>query len=243
MPLLEVAAILLLAGFAALTQSLTGFGFGLLIVPPLVLMLGPQDAVILSNVLATGLAGLMLLRLYRDVEWRIGSLLLVCSIAGMPIGLVVLLGLDARVLQAVIAVSVIAFTLVLLRGVRVGSRPTLVGTILSGFVAGVLRTSTSMSGPPVVLYLQGAGMDSATFRATISAFFFGSGLLAVMVFAFEGSLDADLGLAGIIAVPAVLAGLELGGRLYPRVSEELFRRLVFVVLIGSALVALVGAVI
>ncbi|MDZ7729191.1 MAG: sulfite exporter TauE/SafE family protein [Dehalococcoidia bacterium] len=241
MPLLEVAIIIAVAGLAAVVQSLTGFGFGLLIVPPLVLILGPRDAVVLSNVLATGLAGLMLLRLYRDVEWRTGSLLLLCSIVGMPAGFVVLVSLDARVLQVLIALSVIVFTIVLVRGVTLGSRPTMAGTAVAGVLAGVLRTSTSMSGPPIVLYLQGAGMASAEFRATLAAFFFASGALAVALFAVEGTLDAGLGLSGIVTIPAVLAGLEAGGRLYRHVSEERFRSLVFAVLIASALAAIAGA--
>lgn len=241
MPFAEVAIIIAIAGVAAVVQSLTGFGFGLLIMPALVLILGPRDAVVLSNLLATCLAGLMLLRLYHDVDWRTGGLLLGCSIVGMPAGFFVLVALDPRLLQVLIAVSVIVFTIVLARGVTLGSRPTMTGTAVAGVLAGVLRTSTSMSGPPIVLYLQGAGMTSAIFRATLAAFFFTSGALAVALFAVEGTLDVGLGISGLVTIPAVLLGLEAGGRLYHRVSEDRFRTLVFAVLIAAALAAIVGA--
>lgn len=242
MGLFEVLAVVSLVAVAALVQSLTGFGFALLIVPPLVLLLGPRDAVVLANVLGTAIAAVMLVQLRSDVQWRPVVILVAASTAGMPFGLLVLLYLDPVLLQVLIAMLVIVFTVMLMRGANLGTRLTTTGSIASGVVAGVLRTSTSMAGPPVVLYLQGTGIGSGAFRSTIAAFFFVSGSLGVLVFAVEGSLDARLGGVGLLAAPAVFAGLHLGGRLYSRVEEVRFRGIVFAVLIVSAVVAIVGAI-
>lgn len=238
----EVMAVVALAGGAALVQSTTGFGFGLLIVPPLVLLLGPTDAVVLSNVLATGLAGMMLYWLHGAVEWRTVLLLVGASVVGMPGGLLVLTQFPASVLQIIIAGAVIVFTLLLIRGATVGSETTKFKTLVVGLVAGILRMATSMSGPPVVLYLQGTGMRPGPFRSTLTAFFFIAGVMAVVAYAIEGSLDADLGLTGLIAVPAVLLGLTAGGRIYPYIREAQFRGFVFAVLLTSATLAIATAI-
>ena len=238
----EILAVIALAGVAALIQSMTGFGFALLIVPPLVLLLGPREAVVLANVLGTAIAAVMLLGLHREVQWKTASVLIGASVLGLPVGLLALTQLDPDVLQVLIAATVIVFTVLLIRGYSLGSRITLQGSLAAGIFAGVLRTSTSMAGPPVVLYLQGTRMPSGVFRSTITAFFFLSGLAGVAVFTIEGTLDARLGLTGLAATPAVLAGLLIGARLYERVGEARFRGVVFAVLIASALLAIAGAI-
>ncbi len=238
----EILAVIALAGVAALIQSMTGFGFALLIVPPLVLLLGPREAVVLANVLGTAIAAVMLLGLHREVQWKTASVLIGASVLGLPVGLLALTQLDPDVLQVLIAATVIVFTVLLIRGYSLGSRITLQGSLAAGIFAGVLRTSTSMAGPPVVLYLQGTHMPSGVFRSTITAFFFLSGLAGVAVFTIEGTLDARLGLTGLAATPAVLAGLLIGARLYERVGEARFRGVVFAVLIASALLAIAGAI-
>jgi uncharacterized protein len=238
----EILAVIALVGIAALIQSMTGFGFALLIVPPLVLLLGPREAVVLSNVIGTVIAAVMLLRLHREVQWKTTAVLIGASVFGLPLGLLALTQLDPDVLQVFIAITVIVFTVLLMRGFALGSRITLQGSLAAGVIAGVLRTSTSMSGPPVVLYLQGTRMPSGAFRSTMTGFALLSGLTGVAVFLVEGSLTARLGLTGLAATPAVLAGLYVGARLYDRVGEARFRGVVFAVLIASALLAIAGAI-
>ena len=241
MGIFEVVAVIVLVAGAAIVQSMTGFGFALLIVPPLVLLLGPREAVVIANVVGTALAGAMLTRLHAEVQWATAFLLIGASLAGMPIGLLVLTQTSPDVLQVLIAVTVIVFTLLLMSGLSLGSQLTRTGSIMTGLVAGTLRTSTSMAGPPIVLYLQGTAMPSGVFRSTITAFFFLSGLGAVLVFAGEGSLTGELALVGVASAPAVYAGLRVGANLYGRIGEARFRGLVFAVLIASALMAIAGA--
>jgi len=233
-----IAAIFMLSGSAAFAQSLTGFGFGLLIVPPLVLLLGAKEAVLVSNVLSTALVVLLAARLYRHVDRRAWFLLTMGSIAGMPLGLVVLIFVRPELLQAIIAINVIVFTVLLTRRwtISAGGKA---NDIATGIVSGVLRTSTSMSGPPIVIYLQGKGMDATTFRATISAFFLTSGLLAMATFAAAGRFSVDTWQACAAGLPGVFVGMVAGNRVFHRVDEARFRQLVILLLFVSAAIALV----
>jgi uncharacterized membrane protein YfcA len=236
----EAVAVFLLAAGASVVQSLTGLGFGLLIVPPLVLVVGPKDAVVVSNVLATILSGALLVRQHPQVEWRTGTALLVAAIAGMPLGLLVLVVISPGALQVLIAVTVILFTLLLARGLRIHAAG-LAGDAVAGLISGVLRTSTSMSGPPVVLYLQGTGMSPDRFRATLAWFFVASGVISIGLFGLAGRLDGRVGAEVAVGFPALAAGLAGGSALYRRVDAALFRRVVFGVLLVSAVLALVTA--
>lgn len=231
--------IFLLAAAAALIQAISGLGFGLLIVPPLVLVLGPKDAVIVSNVLATVLSLGLLWRQRADVQWRMASTLFAGSVVGMPLGLLVLVVASPVLLQLVIAISVLVFTLLLMRGLRV-DRGGLAGDLSVGVVSGVLRTSTSMSGPPVVIYLQGRGVASHHFRAALTAFFALSGSVSMVLFAASGQLTGQIGLEVLPGIPALAVGFFGGGLIYRHINEQRFRVFVYAILLVSALLALVG---
>jgi uncharacterized membrane protein YfcA len=239
MDALTVASVCALAAAAAFTQSLSGFGFSLLIVPPLTLILGPRDAVVTANALGLLVNAVTLQRLHEHVDWRLGITLFLAAAVGMPFGLLVLAFVPRDALQILIAVTVLVSTVLIWRGwrLRASGRSADVGV---GLVSGVLNTSTSMSGPPVVLYLQGKGYLRGMFRATLTAYFLASGLLAVILFLAAGQMDADIAAMTLIAAPALVVGFVLGHTLFHRLDEERFRQVVIAVLILSAVLAMVG---
>ncbi|MEX2080074.1 MAG: sulfite exporter TauE/SafE family protein, partial [Dehalococcoidia bacterium] len=114
----DALLVALLAGGAAFMQALTGFGFSLLIVPPLALVIGPKEAVVVANVLSGTVNLVMVSRLHAKADWRVAGRLLVGAMAGMPFGLAVLIVISPRGLQVVIAVMVLVFTWMLARGLR-----------------------------------------------------------------------------------------------------------------------------
>lgn len=238
---LQLAAIFLLAVFASGTQASTGFGFGLLIVPPLVLVAGPKDAVVISNVLATALSAFMTAQLRGAVEWRTGFVLLLAAACGMPIGLAVLIWLEPDLLQVVIATSVLLATVALARGFRIPAAGVWADAAV-GLMSGALRTSTSMSGPPVVLYLQGQGLPPDRFRATLTAFFLATGLMAIVSFALGARFNEDVGFAVLAGLPALAVGWVVGNAIFARLNERIFRRVVLSVLVASSLIAIAGGV-
>jgi uncharacterized protein len=237
---LETIGVVILAFLAALTQSLSGFGFSLFIVPPLALLVGPREAVVLANTLGILMNIVVVQRTHRHADWRLGSIILVGAAAGMPLGLLLLVFVDPRILQVVIAVTVILSTVFVWRGTRfrrVG-RPQ---DFAAGLVSGVLNTSTSMSGPPVVLYMQGRGVEPNRFRATLGAFFLASNLIAIALFFSAGRLTLEILLMTLVALPLVIAGYLVGNRVYMHLDLIRFRQVVIGVLIGSGVIALASA--
>ncbi len=234
-------AVVVLAATAAFIQAVSGFGFSLFIVPILALLLGPRDTVVLANVLSTFSNAMQVRNIGYAAERRTAALLMLGSAAGMPLGLAVLLLVNPRALQIVIALAVIGFTLVLMRGISFHAAGTL-GDAFAGFTSGLLNTSTSMSGPPVVLYLQSKGLAPLQFRATISLFFLITSAIAVGLVAIAGVIKPYVLVAFVLAVPAVILGQQAGNRVFPRIDVLLFRRMVFGILFVSAGIAIVGAV-
>lgn len=231
-------AVLLSAAVASCIQSLSGFGFSLFIVPVLAVLIGPKETVFLANVLSVVLNAIQLRHMRASVDWQASGMLVLGSFLGMPLGVAVLVILNPGILKLAIAGTVIVFTVLLIRGLRLhqGGRA---GDIGVGFVSGVFNTSTSMSGPPVVIYLQGKGLPPMRFRATATFFFFVGAVGAVVLLSVGGASTWLAWQAAAVALPGVFAGRLVGNGLYHKVSDALFRQVVFGVLFISAAVAIV----
>ncbi len=237
---LTIGAVMALAGVASLIQALSGFGFSLFIVPFLAMVVGPKETVALANLLGTAVNLTQLQAVGRAAEGRMTAAMVAGCYLGMPLGLAVLLVVEPRVLQAAIGGCVLVFTSVLARGWRLRGRGARwdIGT---GFVSGILNTSTSMSGPPVVLYLQGRGLAPLAFRGTTTVYFLATSGGAAAMLAVSGVLTMHTALLALVAFPASQVGRLAGNRLFRRFDERRFRALVFGILAVSACSALANA--
>jgi uncharacterized membrane protein YfcA len=106
---------------------------------------------------------------------------------------------------------------------------------LAGFTSGVLTTSISVSGPPIVLWLESRGAHPEEFRATLAASFLALNLAGgVLLVAAEGGGSLAAGTVGPL-LGLVAAGYGLGALAFRRLDRERFYTLVLV------LVACTGA--
>jgi uncharacterized protein len=233
-----LAALAALAGAAV--QSATGFGFALVLGPALFAVMDPVEAV--TALLVLGLA-LNLLVLFeggrpRHVDWRALTPMLLAALPGLAAGAVALTQLSKEALQVTVGIAVIlAAAWQLRRGAGAGSHAQLppAAAWIAGFASGLLTTSISVSGPPIVLWLEARGVRPEEFRASLAASFLALNLAGgAVLLAVEGSGALDAGtvapLLGLVA-----AGYLLGALAFRRLNRERF----FMLVLG--LVAATGA--
>jgi uncharacterized membrane protein YfcA len=105
---------------------------------------------------------------------------------------------------------------------------------VAGFAGGVTSALFGAGGPPYVIYLSQRGLSKEEFRATLGLVTMTSISLRVIAFFLTGLLlDPHVWLAAALAVPAALAGVAVGRRIFLRVSRETLMRLVAVLLFAS----------
>jgi uncharacterized membrane protein YfcA len=232
-------AIALIVAFAAATQSITGFGFALIVVPGLTLLLGPKVAVVAMSSIGVPLVIWNAIRWRRDIRWREALTTSVAALVGMPIGLVVLTRANDEVLEVIIGVTILALTLWLWQGLHL---PEGRGTeVAAGLTSGALATSVGTNGPPLVIAFQAVGLEPAAFRATLQACFVGQGSIALALFWTQGLVVHDVGIAFLAGAPAAVIGALVGDSIAPPVPEGRFRTWVLVLLAASGLLALGSA--
>jgi uncharacterized protein len=215
-----LAALAALAG--ACVQSATGFGFALVLSPALFAVMEPTEAVTALLLLGAVLNLLVLLERH-NARWSLLPPLLLSAVPGLALGAAVLAALSREPLQIGVGLAVIGAALWQLRH-RAATRR-LPGAV-AGFVSGILTTSISISGPPLVLWLEAQELRPAQFRATLAAVFLGLNLLGgAILLGVEGSGAVDLGeLAPLLAL--VLAGHALGTFAFRRLDQRRFTTVV-----------------
>jgi uncharacterized membrane protein YfcA len=224
---------------AAAAQAVSGFGFALIGTPLVAVLVGPKEAVVGLTMIGVLLVAQLSLRGRGHVDRPTVGVVTVSAIVGMPLGLLVLVRADDRVLTFAIAIAVIGFSLLLWRGARF---PAGRGTdAAAGFTAGILSTSTGTSGPPIVIALSAKQLEPPVFRATISAIFLVQGSAALVLFALGEQITRDALSVALAGLPGVLVGSIVGERGFRRLDTPTFGRVVLGMLFLSGLIALFGA--
>jgi uncharacterized protein len=239
MPLAVVAAF---AG--AFVQSATGFGFALVLSPALFAVLEPVEAVTALLLLGLALNLLVLFERGRPehVDWRALAPMLAAALPGLAAGVVLLTRLSKPALQVVVGVAVVLAAGWQLRQRRRHERPRLppVAGLAVGFVSGVLTTSVSVSGPPIVLWLEARGVRPEEFRASLAASFLALNLTGgAVLLAAEGGGVLDAGIVGPL-LGLVAVGYLVGAVAFRRLDSERFFVLVLA-LVAATGVASVAA--
>jgi hypothetical protein len=237
----ELVALLAAVFIASVVQVTAGFGFALLAVPVMAAAVDPKVAVVVSTGLGLFSSTGQALVERAHLRWPIARRLLLAAFVGMPVGLLVFMAIDESMLRLALGVAVLAATVALARGVDLREAGPGVEWA-AGVTSGVLATSLSTNGPPLVFSLQGRHLPPHEFRATISVVFAGSGVLALLGFALAGQITDDVLTGVLLSLPVLVLGGLIGLWARRHVTAERFRHLVLVLLSLAGLSAIVAAV-
>lgn len=232
----DVLVVIAVALLASVAQGFAAFGFALIAVPFFLLLFRVEDAVALTTLLGMVNVALTSYWLRDSIRWGPVGRILLGSLIGMPIGILALLFASQDALRIGVGLSAVVMAAWLVAGLRFHAAGTLADLVV-GSLSGVLRTSTAMSGPPVVVYFQGLGYGPDAFRASLATVLLATSVIALAALAAAGLVSGKMLLLAAVGLPAVLAGTVLGHRLLARIDVGLFSRLVLLLLIVTSLSA------
>jgi uncharacterized membrane protein YfcA len=232
--LLSAAVVLL----ASTLHAATGFGFSILAVPLLLLLISPWQAVQLNLILSIALSLMLIPATWTYVDRRLLWRLLLSSSLGAPLGLLLFLYGDANIFKTVIALLIILFTVLLVWRLRFTRTPW--RDACSGVMAGAMTSAIGMGGVPLLVYFAGTDIPKETARATVLAFFtfiYSLALVLQMQFSAQ-TLQSWWWPVGLL--PVALLGVVIGQRLYLRLSQRVFSWAIYTVLLGNSAFLLVS---
>jgi hypothetical protein len=155
-------------------------------------------------------------------------------------GVAVLRALSAVALQVAVTLGVLATLAARHAGGRAGRVPAPV----AGLASGALTTSTSTSGPPLLLYLLGRGLAPAEVRDTLTVTFLGLGAVGAVALLATRTPALPAALPVAVLLPAVAVGHVAGRRGFARLAAAGRYEVVLTgVLVIAVVVGLVSALV
>ncbi|NLE75162.1 MAG: sulfite exporter TauE/SafE family protein [Chloroflexi bacterium] len=223
---------------AALQQTLTGFGFALVVMPLVTLLLGIRTAAPLVALAGFTVYLVNLIRHRDSVDLREVGRLALGSALGAPVGIWALTALDEALVQGVLGALLVAYALYELLRPALRQACSSRWVYLAGFLSGCLGGAYNTMGPPVVVYGALRCWPKEEFRAILQAAFLVNATLVVGTHALAGHFNGTVLSHYLFMAPAILLGIVVGARLDALVNRERFRQLVgvMILLLGVSLI-------
>jgi uncharacterized membrane protein YfcA len=238
----QLLALATFAAAGAATQSAIGFGLAVVFTPLAILIVGAEEAVATSIVLAAFLSVGTYAEHRPRASLRAIAPLGLAGVIATPVGILILTKFDETSLRVLVGAAVLIGALSTLTREatheRVEHRTATVGV---GFISGITRGATSMGGPPVVLYQHWLGRSAESIRGNMFAYFMFISVLSLPLVWLGGVITGDVVLNVAVALPALVVGLLLGRWVRTWLPLRWFRLVTLALLTGTSLVAFIGA--
>ena len=235
---LELFAALAIVSAGAVVMGTVSFGFGLVVAPVLLLLIGPQSAVVTVNSLIGILLLLVLIQTRRHFNFRLVWGLTLGGLAAVPLGVLALDSASPATLRIIIAVAILGLAPLAIFNLRPPfARHGITGPAL-GFLTSLSVTTLSIGGPLAAIYILAQRWPPQVMRATLAFYFLLADIAAFGLYTQAGLVDRDT-IANIgVLVPGVLLGFGMASLIVGRMDERIFRYVVATVIVAGGSVLL-----
>lgn len=234
--------IFLFALTASFVQRVSGFGFGILFMTAApYLMPTYGEATALSGTLALVCALVTGVQFFRHIPWKKLVFILLTFLAVSFFAVRLVSKVDSKTLKHILGVVLILIGLyfILLNG-KFRMKPSIPTQIGMGTISGLMGGLFGMQGPPAVIYFISC-VDKKEEYMAITQWYFIIGNLAMTFYrAGNGFVTADVGKGWLVGAGAVLLGLFLGSKVYDKIRLEKLRKVVYIFICISGIVALLA---
>lgn len=228
---------------AATVQGIAGFGRALIAAPLITLFTPADETVVIMIMLGVVGALIMILKTYKHLHLKRMIPMVVFGIIGSIAGVQILTVIPVKELKIVMGAFIIISAVILATGFRIRIKNEKIAYSTAGFIGGLTNGAISFGGPPTVLFLQNQNEEKNVFRANLSFFFLVIGFVGSLNLFLNGMVTGILvGQAGILAIPTVL-GTFFGNYLSHKFPEEIFKKIVLIILFAAGIMAIVMSLI
>jgi len=230
--------VIILSGFI---QGTTSFGFSLIALPLLGIVLSLKLVVPLLVIFSLLMNSIILYKLRSHVDLKRILILIFSSIIATPAGAYLLISIDENILKLFVGIIVVFSAIIFKLGFSIQVKNEKLAYIPVGIMSGLLNGSVSLSGPPVILFLTNQKAEKQVFRATLTSFFWILNIATVFVFSYNGLINYEVLNLSIKLFPALIIGLMFGMKLGDRIQQKTFQNATIILLFCMGTLSILGS--
>lgn len=225
---LYMFAVFMLSSFL---QTSTGFGYAIITAPLLALVLEPKETIMLTMLTGLIIRLMMLKTTKNDGSYKAISPLIIASIFGAIPGAYCMSIISNESLKIFIGALLFIFSFLLWKNYRLPIKNSAFTKTIAGFLSGFLATTTSINGPPIILYYLSTNEENNknTLRGNLTRYFLLINIASILISYFAGTLKfEELWVRTLCAIPALYLGFYLGEIFFKRINIEIFKKMALV---------------
>jgi uncharacterized membrane protein YfcA len=215
---------------AGLMRGFAGFGSAMLMAPLFAIFFGSADMVLTVVAMEMAVSFQLFPKVRKDATWRLIGPMSVASCVAMPFGIWLLVNVDKTLIVKAVSGIVLAFVIVLALGFRFRARREPIGASIVGAISGAMMATTSVGGPPVLLYLLSGDDPAKTHRANIISYYFITSFLLIALVLATGVAGWPALVRAAVLTPVLLLGSMVGTRMFDPGNEKVYRRVTLAIL-------------
>ena len=233
--------IFLLSIIASFIQRVSGFGFGIFVMMFFPFFLPSYgESLTLSGLLAGTTALLIAVRDWRYICWRLMGIIILFNVIASFVAIEYMSSLGNETLKRCLGIVLVLISLYFLfyegkLNLRFRSKS---AQVIIGTISGVMGGMFAMPGPPVVLYCIGVIEDKQRYITTLQAFSVIFNIFYTLFRARVGFFGENTLLWWGIGLIGLVIGAWLGSLCFERISRILLKRIVYIIMLISGVVAI-----
>jgi len=236
---MEIFWILLIVLIASLVKGITGFGFALVSLPLLINWYSPKELIpvlILCNLFVSTVIVLQK-KDEKLVNRQFRSFIIFGGLFTL-FGVIVLKNMPEEMLIRTLSIILIVLSVISLLGIKYSLKLTDTAYKVAGAFLGFLTGSTSISGPPMALFLHSANVNNKEFREIFAWFSIVTTVIALGGYAFFGLLTLQTFKMAGMFLPILYFGTYFGKRLNHRIPISVFKQSILIITLFSSIMLL-----
>jgi uncharacterized membrane protein YfcA len=226
--------------FASLVRGTAGFGLALVLTPILLFVLEPKSVVVVSMILGMLSHIIVIGSAYRDLDLRRILSMTAGSLIGIPLGVVIITIISPSALKILIGAVIVFFAVPLATGFTRTFRREWQIAVVAGFLSGVINSSTSLGGPPVVLFMHNQKWPKEVVHPGLAVYFLFASIFSLLGLLISGLVDIPVVVTAISLAPAMLTGVGIGMLAFRRINEHFFKMLSIAIIFCSGILAILS---
>lgn len=232
---------------ANLLQAITGFAGTLISMPPTIKLIGVGEAKALLNAIAQISSLMIICTGFRHINWKEFVKMFICMIIGMAAGIKIFEVFPLHQLLILYGIMIIVIALKKLissrddKKVHSDSRVHIPGwcMIIILLAAGVIHGMFVSGGALLVVYAASVLKDKEEFRATVAMIWLTTGCYMTGTQVMLGNFNTHVIMLLLVGIVPVFAGTIIGTKLVKRISQNVFMKLTYVLLLLSGVMAII----